>query len=507
MEMIRKIKHKLPHLKAIIQIHSSIAHDASSVDDCWSWSDLEDVKIDDVEDEYQSRLRNVAVNECCCLVYTSGTVGNPKGVMLSHDNLMFDAQSSISALGNIEMGQEVFVSYLPLSHLAAQMADVFFALTIAATVYFADRDALKSSLLETLVAAQPTFFLGVPRVFEKIHERMLAVGAQAGFVKKCIGKWAKRVTLEHHMNRLNGSPTNSLQFRIAQMTILGKVRQALGFKRCKGFLTGAAPISEATRNYFLSLDMPLIEGYGMTESSSVHLIGSSMNPSAGKSLPGTETKIINKDLDGHGEICMRGRHVFMGYINEPEKSIEAIDNERWLHSGDLGYIDDNGFVHVTGRIKELIITSGGENIPYLCIENQVKCECSAISNAMLVGDKRKFLTILVTLKTEFDENGFPSDDLDQCTKSWLNKINLNYTKLSEILASGPDEKVLLAIHESINRANGKSASNAHKVQKFAILPHDFTIATGELTATMKLKRNFVLNKFTDLIESFYDVQK
>lgn len=499
MQMILLIKHKLPYCRAVIQLHSLMSGKSS---DYWLWSELGEVKTDDVEDEYRKRLRNMATNECCCLVYTSGTVGNPKGVMLSHDNLMFGARSLINRF-NPEMGKEVLVSYLPLSHLAAQMADVFISLSIGATVYFADKDALKSSLLGTLIEAQPTLFFSVPRVYEKIHEKMVAVGSQAGLLQRLIGAWAKRVTFQHHMNQVNGNPTNSFQFKIAQRFILSKVRQALGFRRCKVFLSGAAPIAEATRNYFLSLDIPLTEAYGMTETSGVHSSACMSNLAHTKKLPGVETKIVNLNDDGHGEVCIRGRHVFMGYIYDPEKTVEVIDEERWMRTGDLGFIDKEGYLHITGRIKEIIITSGGENIPFVSIETSVRSECPAISNAFVVGDKRKFLILLITLKTEVNDDGSLRDELNQDTKNWLRTLDVKYTKLNEILSSGPDPKVLKALQGSIDRANDNASSNAQRIQKFAILPHDFTITTGELTPTMKVKRNFVLSKFEHLIEDLY----
>jgi long-chain-fatty-acid--CoA ligase ACSBG len=183
----------------------------------------------------------------------------------------------------------------------------------------------------------------------------------------------------------------------------------------------------------------------------------------------------------------------MGYINEMNKTLETIDNERWLHSGDIGYLDEDGFLYITGRIKELLITSGGENIPYLLIESTVKTECSAVSNAFLVGDRRKFLTILLTLKTESNEDGSPNDNLAPDTIKWLESHGLFFENLSQVLTN----------EEAINRANAKSVSNAQKVQKFALLPSDFSIATGELTPTMKLKRSFVLEKYKEIVEKFY----
>lgn len=268
----------------------------------------------------------------------------------------------------------------------------------------------------------------------------------------------------------------------------------------------SAPMSVDTKKYFMSLDMPIVEAFGMSESTGGHSMGALNDPtfeSIGRNAPGTQTKIINPDDNGHGEICLRGRHIFMGYINEPEKTFEAIDSDGWLHTGDIGYIDNDGYIFITGRLKEILITAGGENIPPVHIENLVKGECSAISNALLIGDKKKFLSILLTLKTEVDADGMPKNELAAETMRWLETMDLKYTTLSEILAAGPDPKVMKALTDAITRANKHSISNAQKVQKFAILPHDFSIPTGELGPTMKTKRSFIADKYKEVIDKFY----
>ena len=505
MEKIHAIKDKLPHLKAVVQTRSPYAQYVKKADGYWRWSELEELNTDDVEEEYQRRLSEIVANECCCLIYTSGTVGKPKGVMLTHDNLTYDAHA-ISAHIEFQKANERFVSYLPLSHVAGQMVELFLSLSLAATVYFADKDAMKGSLIQTLVQVRPTFFMGVPRVFEKIQEKIMAAGAQSGALKQVIGAWAKRVTFQHHLNQMAGLELGSIQYKLAEKMVMSKIKQALGLQDCRHFVNGAAPMSTDTKKYFLSLDMKVLDVFGMSETSGAHCLCTQKVQSfetVGKHLVGLETKIINPDRNGHGEICIQGRHVFMGYINEMDKTVEAIDDEGWLHTGDVGYIDRDGYIFITGRIKELIITAGGENIPAGLIESTVKSECAALSNAFLVGDKRKFLTMLVTLRTEMDNEGSPKDELAPETLKWLEEMELKYTKLSEVLAAGPEPLVVQAIQEAIDRSNKSSVSNAQKVQKFAILPHDFSIPTGELGPTMKTKRNVVSDMYQDIIDKFY----
>lgn len=361
MDKIYQIKDKLPHLKAVVQTQPPYAQYIRREDGYWRWSELEDMTIDAmVTEEYLNRSRSIAANECCCLVYTSGTVGNPKGVMLSHDNFTWTAYSFTVHVDNLTMGNEVLVSYLPLSHVAAQIMDLFIVLTIAGTIYFADRNAMKGSLVQTLMDARPTHFLAVPRIYEKIQEKIVLVSAQSGVLKQLVGSWAMNVTLEHHLARMAGRSSNSLQYKLAKK-ITAKVKQALGFDRVKNFITGAAPLSSDTKKYFMSLDIPIIEAFGMSESTGGHSMSSieqTTFETIGKSLPGVETKIIKAADDGSGEVCVKGRHIFMGYISEVEKTAEAIDDDGWLHTGDVGYIDRDGFIFITGRIKELIITAG-----------------------------------------------------------------------------------------------------------------------------------------------------
>lgn len=507
MEKIYSIKSQLPHLKAVIQTTAPYAPYVKREDGYYRWSELEEMNTDDVEEEFKTRLANIVTNKCCCLVYTSGTVGNPKGVMMSHDSLTWDSYSIGKRLDQIQYGKEVLVSFLPLSHIAAQMVDIFLSLQFACTVYFADKDAMKGTLINTLQEAKPTRLLGVPRVYEKIQEKMLAIGAQSGAAKKMISSWAKSVTLQHHMNAMDGKPTNSWQYRFVRNFLLSKVKDALGFSRCVTLVTAAAPMDPETKKYFMSLDLPIMEAFGMSETCGAHSLttADSYNfATIGKSLSGVETKIDKPDERGHGEICMRGRHILMGYVGEEAKTKEAIDEEGWLHSGDVGYIDDQGFIYITGRIKELIITAGGENIPPVHVENLVKNELMQVSNAFLVGDKRKFLTMLITLKTHMNlDSGEPKDELTSETIGWLKGLGVEYTKLSQIIAAGPCPKVLQAIQEGIDRANKKAISNAQKVQKFALLPADFSVPGGELGPTLKVKRNIVLKKYDDIIEKFY----
>lgn len=242
MEKIREIKDKLPHLKAVVQILPPYAQYVKRDDGFWRWSEIEEFDTSDFDEEYQKRLKTISPNECSCIVYTSGTTGNPKGAMLSHDNFVYVSKSVMEFLPILQESQEVLVSYLPLSHVAAQALDIFTSIALGATVYFADKDALRGSLIKTLTEARPTLFLGVPRVYEKIQEKMLQVGAQSGALKRSLGSWAKNVTLKHHLDAMAGINSTSLQYKLASKLVLSKVKHALGFDRVKLLITGAGEL-------------------------------------------------------------------------------------------------------------------------------------------------------------------------------------------------------------------------------------------------------------------------
>lgn len=505
LEKIIAIKHQLPHLKTIIQTLPTQDQSFPSITGYHKWSDVEKMPTDDVDKKFKRQAAKIIPNECCFLIYTSGTVGMPKGTMLSHDNLTYDA-AALSERLKFEKAKEIFVSYLPLSHIAGQMVEIFLPLTNGGTVYFADKNALKGTLVNTLCVAQPTFFLGVPRVFEKIQEKMVAVRAKSSYLKQMIGSWAKGVVLNKNLDKINGREGFSIQATLAE-AIVEKVKQALGFQNCRTFLTGAAPMRIETKKYFLGLNIRIVDVWGLSETTGGHTLAFYETKSfetVGKSLRGTKTKIINYDESGVGEICVKGRNIFMGYLNDIAKTEETFDDDGWMKTGDLGYIDNDENIYITGRIKELIITAGGENIPPVMIENNVKGLCPAISNAFLVGDKRKFLTMLIALKTEVNSEGLPLDELTSETLKWLDSLGLKYTKLSEVLAAGPDRKVLQAMQKIIDEANKKAISNAQKIQRFVFLTSDFSIPTGELGPSMKIKRNFILDKYKDVIEKMYE---
>ncbi|XP_007442007.1 long-chain-fatty-acid--CoA ligase ACSBG2 [Python bivittatus] len=505
LQKILEIEKKLPLLKAIIQYSGEIKEKRPNL---YSWDEFMALGSSVPDEQLDKILASLKANQCCTIIYTSGTTGNPKGVMLSHDNITWTARASGEYVGlkTALEDQESVVSYLPLSHIAAQMIDIWLPITFGVQTFFADPDALKGSLVDTLREVRPTAFMGVPRVWEKMQERMKSVGAKSSTLKKKIAFWAKAVGLETNLKRMNGCTELPMSYRLAKALIYTKIRKALGLDRCNKCYTGAAPITKDTLEYFLSLDIVVYELYGMSESSGPHTVShpeSYRMTSCGREITGCKTMLFKPDHDGVGEVCFGGRHIFMGYLNMDDKTKEAIDAEGWLHSGDLGRYDEDGFLYITGRIKELIITAGGENIPPIPIEDAIKEAVPILSNVMLVGDKAKYLVMLMTIKSKVNlETGLSEDELTPEAIEFCQKLGSKSTKVSDIVGN-KDVAVYTAIQKGVLKVNEHATSNAQKIQKWVLLDKDFSIQGGELGPTMKLKRPVVVKMYQDQIQQLY----
>ncbi|KAL5460268.1 hypothetical protein EMCRGX_G033709 [Ephydatia muelleri] len=398
---------------------------------------------------------------------------------------------------------------MPLSHTAGQMSEIFFPIMVGSTLYYAQPDALKGSLLQTVREVRPTYFFTVPRLWEKIKEGFEAQSRDMGFFKKAIFSWATQKGIEGNTNIQQHLPLPHF-WSLADSMVYQKVRTTLGFDRCKNCICGSAPVSLEVLKFFMSVNIPILEFFGMTESAGVHTFNVLDNwrlGSVGISLEGTRTKIDQPDENGDGEVLMHGRNVCMGYLNDEEKTKEAIDQEGWLHSGDIGRIDKEGFLYITGRIKELVITSGGKNIAPISIENALKEKVPFLSNVMVVGDHRNFITCLVTLKCVMNlETGEPTDDLLPQAIDMIAALGSHCTKVSEVVQQ-QDQAVYAAIQKGLDEVNEHAETTVHTVKKFTILDFDFSMLGGELGPTLKLKRNVAAKKHADKINAMYSGSK
>jgi long-chain-fatty-acid--CoA ligase ACSBG len=493
-------------LKAIVQWSGNVAQQQG----VYSWEAFISYGAMVPTEEVLRRISMQKAEQCCTLIYTSGTTGPPKAVMLSHDNITWTA-ACVTQLVFMNRN-DVVVSFLPLSHVAAQMIDIYGPLTVGCSLVFAQPDALKGTLGDTLKEVRPTIFFGVPRVWEKIEEKMRVAGSNTRGMKKRIADWAKAKGLEGNYSMQQGRALPG-GWKIANLLVYEKVKHALGLDRTRIMLSGAAPISRDTLNYFLALNLPIMEVYGMSEVSGPQTIGIPWNfkgystGSVGKRIPGTVIKIDKPDAHGNGEICMMGRNVFLGYMKNAKATAESFDDEGFFHSGDVGRFDNDGLLHITGRIKELIITAGGENIPPVIIEDEIKKRIGAIvSNIMVVGDRKKFLSALITLRTIPKSNPvegqYPlTENLHPDVVSLLRSLGSTSTT---VFQAQQDPLLRQYLEIGINTANKSVTSNAQQVRKFEILSEDFTLENDLLTPSLKLKRRNVLAKYSALIDKMYE---
>ena len=503
------ILHQLPNLKAVVCLlpTADFAALRQRHSNFYTWTEF--LALGKAQDDPMPRVARLSPAAACTIVYTSGTTGPPKGVMLSHDNYLWTAKAISSLQGFTEA--EEMVSYLPLSHCMAQCVDIFITLVLHSTLTFADDKALQGTLGLTLKAIRPTFFLGVPRVYEKLEDAIRTAAANNGAVKKSIGTWAKDVGFKASIAQLKGE-SPPWGYCLANALVLRKVKEALGLDRTKVLIAGGAPIAKATLDFFISLNLPVFNMYGMSESSApttVNHQGRNNLWSAGYALPGTDLRIVdtkNNHLPAgtRGEICFRGRNKFLGYFKNPKESRETLDGQGYIHSGDEGYLDARGFLIITGRFKELIITAGGENIPPVLIEDHLKATTKLVSNVLLVGDARKYLAALITLRCALTPEGAPSDVLSPEALGILKAVGCSAETVS---AAVTDPKVHALVQQAVDATNKLATSKAQFIRKWKLVPRDFSLAGGELTNTMKLKRKVVQAMYKEVIEAMYHEPK
>lgn len=463
------------------------------------------------------RIGKQTPNQPCSLIYTSGTTGTPKGAVLTHDNLTWTARKSGEKFSIVASDRGI--SYLPLSHISAQQVDCVLPVLVGNSTHIAPKDALRgSNLKQHIVNTRPTYFLAVPRVWEKFKESIEAKVKTAPLFKQVLFKSssfiAKGIVPDYNYLTAKRATTGLTQWEKIRFVVEGfligllekiifrPLKEALGLDQCRIFANGAGALNPEVFRFFTGLNISIFDVYGLSETSApATLPGLLPAPvgSCGQAVPGTEVKILHPDEHGEGEILIKGRNVFMEYLNNETATREALDSNGFFHSGDRGRIDENGNIFVTGRVKELIKTSGGENIPPLRVEQRIKSQLPIVSQAVLIGDGRRFLTCLLTLKTDVDQTGNPTNTLAPEVIEALKGVS-SATTLQEASQNPQVQEYLM---RGVERANREADSHAQCVQKVCALPEDFSIANGLMTATMKLKRQPIEQKYHELIEKMY----
>jgi long-chain acyl-CoA synthetase len=423
-------------------------------------------------------------SDVAILVYTSGTTGRPKGAMITHSNLCAVLSGLSSSLfeGMPEGGERI--AFLPLCHIAERMIGGYVPIMRRSVTNFVENP---ETVFENLREVQPHVFFAVPRVWEKIYSQVMITLSEAGRIQKLAYAWAVGVggrVAEFEARGATPGPWMALQRALANFLVLDNVRRMTGMSRVQMALTGAAPISPDLIRWYRSLGVPLREGWGMTETTA----GGTVNPrkaskagSIGVPGAGLEMRIA----EGTNEILLRGSNVILGYLNQPDKTAEAIDAQGWLHTGDVGRVDDDGYFYITDRMKDIIITAGGKNVTPSEWENQLKFS-PYVTDAVVIGDKRAFLTAIVMIDQENVERFAQERDIPFS----------NYASLTRA------PEILELIQAEVDRVN-KQFARVEQVKKFFLLDRQLTAEDEELTPTMKLKRKLVQTKYAEQIEAMY----
>jgi len=422
----------------------------------------------------------VAPQDLASIIYTSGTTGRPKGVMLSHGNFVSNV---LAAAGCAPLSTtDRCLSFLPLSHVLERMAGFYLMLHAGIGIAYAEA---VDTVPQDMLAVRPTIVVSVPRLYEKIYARILGTALAGPKLRKHIFFWAKRQGERYGQHKLDNRPIHwwaRTKFHVADRIVFSKVRERTG-GRLRFFVSGGAPLALEINKFFYAAGMVILEGYGLTESSpvlSVNTFERMRLGSVGQPMADTEIRIAED-----GEILARGPQIMMGYYNRPDATREVLDAEGWLHTGDIGHIDADGFVYITDRKKDLIVTAGGKNIAPQPIESEFKHN-RYISQIVVIGDRRPYLACLLV------------PNFENLVK-YANRRKIGFTDLSG-LAKHPD---IIAMYErQLERVN-RTLPPFSQVRRCAVLEHDFTLESDELTPTMKVKRRVVQKKYSELIDALY----
>ena len=431
-------------------------------------------------DLFENRMNRVNPEDTAVLIYTSGTTGPPKGAVLTHRNVTWMAQAVHSA--NIMDQDDNVLSFLPLCHIFERLFSVFIHITYAYTVNFTEKP---DTVTDNMTEVSPSIGYAVPRIWEKYYSAIMIRMSEATWLKRLVFKWALKIGQEKASLVMSFNEVPIFlegMYRLAHGIVFRKLKKRVGFDRIRVAYSGAAPISPEVLRFFQAIGVNLIEGYGQTEGTGITALSSSGNVkfgTVGKAVPGAEIKIAND-----GEILVKSPGVFKGYFKKPEATAEAL-KDGWLYSGDVGELDSEGFLKITDRKKDIIVTAGGKNITPQYIENKLKASMY-INDAVVIGDRRKFLSCLIMI----DEDNVVKYAQD-------NKIQFStYRDLTQ------DKDIRKLIQSEVNQVN-ETLARVENVRKFRILPKKLYEEDGEVTPTMKVKRKYVNEAFRDLIEAMY----
>ena len=435
------------------------------------------------QNEFDERLRPIDINDLATIIYTSGTTGNPKGVMLSHKNFVSNVNQLHAVDPEFLAGDHVFLSFLPLAHSLERTVGYYAPIYLGHKVAFAE-DITK--LLENFQEIRPTFIVSVPRIYERVHNGILAKVSSAPPIKKALFNWAMGIAAANLPYICNNRPRKgffAFKYRLADKIIFSKLKAALGMDRLHGAISGGGPLSVSDAEFFLGMGIRVLEGFGLTETTPVTHGNRPKQIKPGTVGPAVKDTICK--IGEGGEILIKGPQVMMGYYKNEEATKEVFTKDGFFRTGDIGEIDGDGYLKITGRIKDIIVTSGGKNISPQNIENSLMAS-PYIEQVAVIGDNRKYLSALIVPSFENLEK-------------WASERGISYGSRRELLSNDQ----VVALFEKEIEENMKDFARVEQIRKFTLLDTLWSQETGELTPTLKVKRRVISQKYAQYIEAMY----
>ena len=480
MDKILQVKGKLPNLGDVILFDDldKPAGDVINLKDAYK-----EGKAYKNKDEFEKRVKTINIEDVATIIYTSGTTGNPKGVMLTHKNFVSNVNQANSIDPEFLSGDHTFLSFLPLAHSLERTVGFYIPIFLGHKVAFAEST---EKLLENFGEIRPTFLVSVPRIYEKVHSGITAKVANASPVKKALFGWAMGIAKENLPYICNDKPRTgffAFKYNLANKLIFTKLKIALGMDKLHGAISGGGPLSVSDAEFFLGMGIKILEGFGLTETTPITSGNKPSKIKAGTVGPAVKDTIIK--IGEGGEVLIKGPQVMKGYYKNEAATKEAFTSDGFFRTGDIGEIDQDGYLKITGRIKDLIVTSGGKNISPQNIENAL-ITSRFIEQVAVIGDNRKYLAALIV----------PSYI---ALEAWAKENNLTFTDRKDLISKPEVQKIFEA--ELVE--NMKDYARVEQIKKFTLLETEWTQDTGEMTPTMKVKRKVINQKYGPAIEAMY----
>ncbi len=480
LDKVLKVKSKLKKLKTVVAIDEPKKKKAGVItfEQC-----LDKGKKYKLKGNFDKRLKAIKPGDLATLIYTSGTTGNPKGVMLTHSNFVSNVKNTLADIKHLISEEDTFISFLPLSHSLERMAGMYTPIYCGARVAFAEDI---STLMENFQEVRPTVMISVPRIYEKIHSGILAKVADASPIKKAIFNFAINTAKKNIPYITQDKERKGLfakRYNLANKLVFSKLKDALGLDHLKFAISGGGPLSVSDAEFFMGMGITILEGFGLSETTPVTHFNRPGKIKIG--TVGTPIKETKSKISDEGEILIKGPQVMKGYYKNPKATKEVMTKDGWFRTGDIGVIDEDGFLAITGRIKDIIVTAGGKNISPQNIENSLKTS-RFIEQVAVIGDRRKFLSALVVPAFE-------------ALEKWARQNDIAFTDRDDLITK--DE--VYKLYEGELEKYTKQYARVEQIRKFTLLNAEWTQETDELTPTQKVKRRVIEKKYADEIEAMY----